>query len=150
MVSRAPLSDTSDRMHSRCGTAQPRSTHAAHCKCLRVLSRSSMDISIARHKTVDSRPPIKSPNAYYFVNVENSHTMAICNDPCPCSNFHKAEKDWRFSRAGHTVTVMVTILCALVSIFEFRVRVECHPALRLRVDELLLASAGTLDEGRNE
>ena len=99
MVSRAPLSDTSDRMHSRCGTAQPRSTHAAHCKCLRGLSRSSMDISIARHKTVDSRPPRKSPNAYYFVNVENSHTMAICNDPastaalsrtrCMCRNTDK-------------------------------------------------------------
>ena len=41
---------------------------------------------------------------------------------CPCSNLHKAEKDWRFSPAGHTVMVMVTILCALVSIFEFRVR----------------------------
>jgi hypothetical protein len=41
---------------------------------------------------------------------------------CPCSNLHKAEKDWRFSRAGHSVAVMVTILCTLVSIFEFRVR----------------------------
>jgi len=40
---------------------------------------------------------------------------------CPCSNLHKAEKDWRFSRAGHTVTVMVTILCGIVSFFEFRV-----------------------------
>jgi len=31
-----------------------------------------MDISIARHKTTDSRPPRKPPNAYQFVNVENS------------------------------------------------------------------------------
>jgi hypothetical protein len=35
----------------------------------------------------------------------------------PCSNLHKAEKDRRFLRAGHTVTNMMTILCALVSIF---------------------------------
>jgi hypothetical protein len=34
----------------------------------------------------------------------------------------QAEKDWRFLRAGRTVTVMVTILSAIVSIFEFRVR----------------------------
>jgi hypothetical protein len=50
---------------------------------------------------------------------------------CPCSNFHKAEKDWRFSRAGHTVTVMVTILCALDSIFEFRVRSRASLELEL-------------------
>ena len=48
--------------------------------------------------------------------------MKAITGTCPCSNLHKAEKDWRFSRAGHTVMVMVTILCALVSIFEFRVR----------------------------
>jgi hypothetical protein len=41
---------------------------------------------------------------------------------CPCSNLHKAEKDWRFLRAGHTVTVMVAILSAIFSILEFRVR----------------------------
>src|SRR5882762_403775 len=50
---------------------------------------------------------------------------------CPCSNLHKAEKDWRFSRSGHTVTVMVTILCALVSIFEFRVRSRASLELEL-------------------
>jgi Histidine kinase-, DNA gyrase B-, and HSP90-like ATPase len=30
---------------------------------------------------------------------------------CPGSNLYKAEKNWRFLRAGRTVTVMVTILC---------------------------------------
>jgi hypothetical protein len=37
---------------------------------------------------------------------------------CPCSNRYKVEKGWKFSPAGRTVMVMVTILCALVSIFE--------------------------------
>ncbi len=50
---------------------------------------------------------------------------------CPCSNLHKAEKDWRFSRAGRNVTVMVTILCALVSFFEFRVRSRASLELEL-------------------
>src|SRR5713226_6270190 len=50
---------------------------------------------------------------------------------CPCSNLHKAEKDWRFSRAGHTVAVMVTILCAVVSILEFRVRSRASLELEL-------------------
>src|SRR5713226_2116385 len=50
---------------------------------------------------------------------------------CPCSNLHKAEKDWRFSRAGHTVAVMVTILCAVVSILEFRVRSPASLELEL-------------------
>src|SRR6266511_4734995 len=50
---------------------------------------------------------------------------------CPCSNLHKVEKDWRFSWAGRTVTVMVTILCALVSIFEFRVRSRASLELEL-------------------
>jgi hypothetical protein len=43
----------------------------------------------------------------------------------------KAQKDWRFSRADHTVTVMVTILCALISIFEFRVRSRASLELEL-------------------
>ncbi len=50
---------------------------------------------------------------------------------CPCSNLHKAEKDWRFARAGRTVTVMVAILCALASIFEFRVRSRASLELEL-------------------
>ena len=50
---------------------------------------------------------------------------------CPCSNLHKAEKDRRFLRAGHTVTVMVTILSAIVSIFEFRVRSRTSLELEL-------------------
>ena len=50
---------------------------------------------------------------------------------CPCSNLHEAEKDWRFSRAGHTVTVMVTILGALLSILEFRVRSRASLELEL-------------------
>ena len=50
---------------------------------------------------------------------------------CPCSNLHNAEKDWRFSRAGRTVAVMVTILWALVSIFEFRVRSRASLELEL-------------------
>jgi hypothetical protein len=49
----------------------------------------------------------------------------------PCSNLHKAEKDWRFLRAGHTVTNMMTILCALVSIFEFRIRIRASLELEL-------------------
>jgi hypothetical protein len=52
-------------------------------------------------------------------------------ESCPCSNLHTAGKDWRFSRPGHTVTVMVTILCALVSIFEFRVRSRANLELEL-------------------
>ena len=55
----------------------------------------------------------------------------IAHFGCPCSILHKAEKDWRFSRPGHTVTVMVTILCALVSIFEFRVRSRASLELEL-------------------
>src|SRR5262245_4708525 len=39
---------------------------------------------------------------------------------CPCSNLHKAEKGWRFTRASRTVTVMVSILCALVSMCRTR------------------------------
>jgi transposase InsO family protein len=58
-------------------------------------------------------------------------TAALPTDWCPCSNLHKAEKDWRFSRAGHIVTVMVTILCALVSMFEFRVRSRISLELEL-------------------
>jgi hypothetical protein len=58
---------------------------------------------------------LRRPTAARFAN-------GLFLSPCPCSNLHKAEKDWRFARAGRTVTVMVAILCALVSIFEFRVR----------------------------
>src|SRR6266849_2947772 len=50
---------------------------------------------------------------------------------CPCSNLHKPENNWRFLRAGRTVTVMVTILSAIVSIFEFRVRSRASLELEL-------------------
>jgi hypothetical protein len=64
---------------------------------------------------------------YAMVAVEYRHWLFAC----PCSKLHKAEKDWRVSRAGHTVTVLVTILCALVSIFEFRVRTRASLELEL-------------------
>src|SRR5216683_2509164 len=50
---------------------------------------------------------------------------------CPCSNLHKPENNWRFLRAGRTVAVMVTILSAIVSIFEFRVRSRASLELEL-------------------
>jgi hypothetical protein len=43
----------------------------------------------------------------------------------------RAEKDWRFSRAGPTVTIMSTILCALASIFEVRIRSRASLELEL-------------------
>jgi hypothetical protein len=46
--------------------------------------------------------------------------------PCPCSNLHKAEKDWRFARAGRTVTVMIAILCALVDAHRSNAMTECR------------------------
>src|SRR5712691_1478782 len=118
MVSRAPLSDTSDRMHSRCGTAHPRSTHAAHCKCLLVLSRSSTYISIARYKTVDSRPPRKSPNAYYFVNAENSRQAL--NQRSPLTAAFRS----RVMRRGY-------VLLRMLSYFRGRrwIRPYLHPSL---------------------
>src|SRR5712691_6101790 len=51
-----------------------------------------------------------------------SEAIVIISIPVLAQISHKAEKDWRFLRAGHTVTVMVTILSAIFSILEFRVR----------------------------
>jgi hypothetical protein len=43
----------------------------------------------------------------------------------------QGEWGWRFWRASRTVTVMVAILCAVVSIFEFRVRSRASLELEL-------------------
>jgi hypothetical protein len=67
---------------------------------------------------------------------ERAHGVHVCAQASGCYGLsllkspRGAENDWRFSRAGHTVTVMVTILCALVSIFEFRVRSRASGGLR--------------------
>jgi hypothetical protein len=57
--------------------------------------------------------------------------MLLLIGACPCSNLHKAEENWRFSQAGRTVTLMVAILSAIVSIFEFRVRSRAPLELEL-------------------
>jgi hypothetical protein len=70
----------------------------------------------------------------FFAVPESSYIFPALEEItpwCPCSNLHKAEKDWRFARAGRTVTVMVAILCALVSIFEFHVRSRASLELEL-------------------
>ena len=54
-------------------------------------------------------------------------------------NLHRAERGWRFSRAGRTVTTMVTILFAIISIFAFRLRSRAALELKLVALEHQLA-----------
>ena len=75
-------------------------------------------------------PTSKSSNATRC-RIVRSQPVPRRLPPVLAQNLHKAEKDWRFLRAGHTATVMVTILSAIFSIFEFRVRSRISLELEL-------------------
>jgi hypothetical protein len=62
-------------------------------------------------------PPLGRTDALLEVGRDRRPAKA---DPVPAQNFHKAERGWRFSRAGRTVTVVVALLSAVASIFAFR------------------------------
>src|SRR5205823_6221828 len=69
--------------------------------------------------------------AYVFIGNGPEDGGRILHNPVLAQNLHRGERGWRFSRAGRTVTVMVTILFAVVSIFVFRFRSRAALELKL-------------------